>query len=125
MIGFTSSGSFKNIEGFLARIARNDIFDSLSVYGQEGVNALSKATPVDSELTAKSWYYEIKKEKDSWSIIWGNTNDAGGTPVAVLLQLGHGTGTGGYVVGRDYINPALKPIFDKIADEAWKAVIAK
>jgi hypothetical protein len=87
-----------------------------------GVNALSAATPEDSGETANSWYYEIVRDGKYWSIIWGNTHIEQGRPIAVLLQYGHGTRTGGYVEGRDYINPALQPIFDQIATEAWKAV---
>jgi hypothetical protein len=103
-------------------MSRGDIFRSLEQYAQEGVDALSAATPVDSNLTATSWGYEIKRSGRSYSITWTNTNIVNGTPIAILLQYGHGTGTGGYVRGRDYINPALKPIFDKIADNVWKAV---
>lgn len=121
--GWSSKGSFSKTMEFLTRAKDNTVFDSLARYGQEGVRALSAATPQDEGLTASSWTYEIVKESDSWSIIWGNTNIADGTPVAILLQYGHGTGTGGYVVGRDYINPALRPVLDKMATEGWKAVI--
>lgn len=122
MIGYKTSGSFDNTERFLKKILHGDIFATLERYGAEGVAALSAATPKDSGETANSWYYEIKREKGSWSIIWGNNNVVDGRPIAVLLQYGHGTGTGGFVQGRDYINPAMRPIFDRIADEAWKAV---
>jgi hypothetical protein len=122
LITFSSSGSWKRTESFLQRMARNDIFRTLDKYGQMGVQALAAATPRDSGATAASWTYEIKRGFGSYTITWGNTNMAGGSPVAILLQYGHGTGTGGYVQGRDYINPAILPIFDKIADEAWKAV---
>ena len=122
MISASSSGSFDSIESFLKKAASGSIFNTLSRYGQEGVNALAAATPKDSSETANSWTYEIVQDGKSWSIIWGNTNVVDGTPVAILLQMGHGTGTGGYVEGRDYINPALQPIFDRIAAEAWKAV---
>lgn len=122
MISFSSSGDFKNLEKFLAKAQSNTIFDALAKYGQEGVNALSRATPQDTGNTAGSWSYEILKDAKSWSIIWSNSNTIDGVPVAILLQIGHGTGTGGYVSGRDYINPALKPIFDRIANEAWKEV---
>lgn len=121
-IEFESKGSFKGTENFLARLAKGNIFNTLSRYGQEGVDALASATPIDSGLTASSWSYEIKRSRRSFSITWHNTNTVDGTPVAILLQYGHGTGTGGYVQGRDYINPAIKPIFDKIVSEAWKAV---
>lgn len=100
------------------------IFDQLSKYGDEGVAALSAATPTDEGTTANSWYYEIIQDATSWSIVWGNSNVVDGAPIAVLIQHGHGTGTGGYVQGRDYINPALRSIFDRMADDAWKAVTA-
>lgn len=122
MITFENSGSFKNTEAFLQRLDKEDIFRTLEPYARQGVEALSKATPVDSGLTAGDWYYEITKTKGSYRISWMNRNMAGDTPVAILLQYGHGTGTGGYVQGRDYINPAIKPIFDKIADKVWKVV---
>ena len=122
MIGFTTSGSFDKTEAFLRKASSGSIFDQLSRYGQVGVNALSSATPIDSGATAGSWNYEILNDGSSWSIVWGNTNIAAGRPVAILLQYGHGTGTGGYVEGRDYINPALQSIFDQIAADAWKAV---
>jgi hypothetical protein len=122
MFGFSTSGSFDRTEEWLKRLAEGDIYSKLERYGQEGVDALSAATPRDSGETANSWYYEIVRDSTSWSIIWGNSNVVDGRPIAVLLQYGHGTGTGGYVQGEDYINPALKPIFDRIATEAWKAV---
>lgn len=122
MLGFTSSGSFDKTEAWLRKLAEGDIYAQLERYGQQGVDALSAATPVDTGNTAGSWYYEIIKDATSWSIVWGNSNVVDGRPIAVLLQYGHGTGDGGYVEGRDYINPALAPIFDRIATEAWKAV---
>lgn len=121
-ISFSSRGSFKNTEAFLKRVSSGDIFASLEKYGKEGVDALSRATPIDSGLTAQSWSYEVIKDRNSYSIVWSNSNTVNGTPVAIWLQYGHGTGTGGFVSGRDYINPALRPIFDKIADSVWKAV---
>lgn len=125
MISIHSSGSFKGLEDWLMNAMKIDTLDSLRHFGQEGVAALEKATPKDSGETARSWTYEIVKKRNSWSIIWSNTHDANGTPVAVLLQLGHGTGTGGYVPGIDYINPALKPIFDRAVDQGWKVVMTK
>lgn len=122
MISFTSKGDFKNMEKFLEKTRDMSIFDSLSAIGAEGVAALAAATPYDSGLTSSSWTYEIIKDSSSWSIVWGNTNVVDGRPIAILLQYGHGTGTGGYVVGRDYINPALAPIMQKFADAAWKVV---
>lgn len=103
-------------------MSSGDIFNTLERFGAIGVNALAAATPTETGATASSWYYEIKRDGRSYSIIWGNSNVVDGRPIAVLLQYGHGTGTGGYVQGRDYINPALRPIFDQIANEAWRAV---
>ena len=124
MITAESSGSFDNTETWLKKLASGAIFDSLSKYGQAGVDALAAATPVDDGTTAAAWYFEVVKDSKSWSIVWGNNNIVDGRPIAVLLQHGHGTGTGGYVEGRDYINPALKPIMDQMANEGWKAVIS-
>ena len=95
---------------------------NLDKYGREGVAALAAATPIDTGKTASSWVYEIVREAGSASIIFSNTNVVNGEKIAVLLQYGHGTRNGGYVVGRDYINPAIQPIFDKIAEDAWKEV---
>jgi|SRR5690606_22091021 len=122
MITFESSGDFKNLEKFLNTIVRGDIYRALEQFGQAGVDALASATPVESGLTAQSWSYEIEKSRSSVRITWLNTNLQNGLPIAILLQYGHGTGTGGYVAGRDYINPAIRPIFDQIADGVWKVV---
>ena len=94
----------------------------LDKYGREGVNALASATPVESGRTADSWYYEIERSTRSASITFLNSNVNKGVPIAIILQYGHGTGTGGWVQGRDYINPAIQPIFDRLADEAWEEV---
>ena len=123
MIRFQQHGSFKNMESFLTKSTKVDIKPKLEKIGKEGVDALSKATPEDSGLTATSWSYEVSSSGGSHTITWFNDNVVDGVPVAILLQYGHGTGTGGYVEGYDYINPALKPIFDKLADEVWKVVI--
>lgn len=95
----------------------------LDKYGREGVAALSSATPVESGKTASSWSYEIERQNGAVSIVFKNSNVNKGVPIAIILQLGHGTGTGGWVEGRDYINPAIQPIFDKLANEAWEEVI--
>ena len=95
---------------------------NLDKYGREGVAALASATPVDTGLTASSWRYEIQHRNDSVSIAFYNDNIQNGVPIAIILQYGHGTRNGGYVQGRDYINPAIKPIFDKITEDAWKEV---
>lgn len=122
MFSFESSGSLKKTENFLSRMRRDELFNSLERFAQEGVAALANATPFDTGLTSASWDYEIRKTRGSYSIIWTNSYNVDGRPIAILLQYGHGTGTGGYVQGRDYINPAMKPVFDRIADNVWKAV---
>lgn len=122
MISITSSGNTKNTDTFLDRILKGDLFPSLDGYAQRGVDALRSATPEETGLTADSWSYEIERKGDQVTIWWINTNVVNGFHVAIGLQYGHGTGSGGYVQGYDYINPALRPIFDKIADEVWKEV---
>lgn len=121
-ITFESSGSFRNTESFLRNAPKANIRGILESLGQRGVRALSAATPQESGLAAAGWYYEVKRTRGGWEIIWSNSDVESGFPVAVMLQYGHATGTGGWVQGRDYINPAIKPIFDEIADQAWKAV---
>ena len=122
MISFRSKGDFSKATRWMEKAreaARRGILDK---YGREGVAALTSATPVDSGTTAKSWYYEIKNQNGSATITFLNSHINKGVPIAIILQYGHGTGTGGWVQGRDYINPAIQPIFDKIADEAWREV---
>lgn len=122
MLSFESKGDFEATIKWLKQMASGDIYRTLERYGAEGVAALQAATPIESGETAAAWYYEIVQDGTSWSIIWGNNHVEDGRPIAILLQYGHGTRTGGYVEGRDYINPALQPIFDRMAAEAWKAV---
>ena len=122
MITITQSGNFKNTERFLSRAERREIYNRLSKYAVEGVNALSMLTPMDTGKTANSWNYEIRFGRGSVNIYWTNSNINDGIPIAVLIQYGHGTKNGGYVQGIDYINPALRPIFEKIADSVWKEV---
>ena len=122
MIRIKQSGDFSKTERFLKKAQKMDFYKVLGKYARAGVNALASATPVDSGLTASSWDYEIVKEKNRISIYWTNLNINKGVPIAVILQYGHGTNGGGYVQGRDYINPAIQPIFDQIADAAWKEV---
>lgn len=122
MIRFHHKGNFARTERFFHRARRASFFSSLEDLAQAGVDALSRATPVDSGLTAQSWYYEIRNEQGKVSIFWKNSNQNQGVPIAVIIQYGHGTGNGGYVEGVDYINPALKPIFEQIAGKVWKEV---
>ena len=124
MISFKHSGDFKNTEKFLNKAANiNNSISNLEKYALEGVAALALATPKDTGTTAVSWDYEIKKSDGEIRIYWTNNNVVNGwANIAVLIQYGHATRNGGYVVGRDYINPAIRPIFDKIAESAWKEV---
>ena len=122
MFSLNSSGDFKNTFKFFKQATSSNIKDILSTYGQQGVSALASATPIDSGEASSSWSYEVVVEKGAVSIHWTNSSMAGDTPVVILLQYGHGTGTGGYVQGRDFINPAIKPIMDSIADKVWKEV---
>lgn len=122
MISFTTTRSGGRVEDFLNKLKRGDIYNGLDRLAQQGVTALESATPRDSGLAAGSWSYTIEKSRGSARIEWTNSDVENGFPVAIMLQYGYGTGTGGYVQGRDYINPAIKPIFDMIADEVWKAV---
>lgn len=122
MFQFELSGSFNNTEKFLKAMQDQDLFASLETYAKAGVDALSSATPTDSGLAKTSWDYEIKRTKSTLEILWLNKDIESGFPVAIMLQYGYATGTGGYVQGRDYINPAMKPVFDKILDKVWKAV---
>ena len=122
MIKFRQKGDFSKLSKFLERAKEVVHIGNLDKYGQEGVAALSSATPVDTGNTANSWYYEIENKKGSVKISFCNSNIQNGVPIAVILQYGHGTNNGGWVQGRDYINPAIRPIFDKIADDAWREV---
>lgn len=123
MLSFSSSGSTSRTSSFLKKMSEtSSLYASLDSLAQKGVAALQNATPVDSGLTASSWSYEIKIVAGKVTITWLNTNVNDGANVAILLQYGHGTGTGGYIQGYDYINPALQPVFDQIADEVWKKV---
>ena len=123
MITFVQKGDFSNLTRFLERAKNSVHLGMLDKYGREGVAALAAATPVDTGVTANSWGYEIVRKNGAVSIVFKNSNIQNGVPIAIILQYGHATGTGGYVQGRDYVNPAIQPIFDRIADEAWKEVI--
>lgn len=122
MIVIRQQGDFSKLSKYLERLKETARLGILDKYGREGVAALASATPKDTGLTANSWYYEIKRTNNSISLNFGNSNIQNGVPIAIILQYGHGTGTGGWVEGRDYINPAIQPIFDKIANDAWKEV---
>ena len=122
MISFRHKGNFAKLTRYLQRVKGAVRNGGLDKYGREGVAALASATPVDTGLTAKSWYYEISNQNGSATISFFNSNIQNGVPIAIILQYGHGTRNGGWVQGVDYINPALKPIFDRIANEAWREV---
>lgn len=122
MIVVKHKGDFNKTENFLRRISKTDFRHILEKYGREGVAALAAATPVESGLTASSWSYEISISNGRYVISWSNSNVNKGVPIAIILQYGHGTRNGGWVEGRDYINPAIQPIFDKIVAEAWREV---
>ena len=122
MISIEQKGDFKALTAYLKKVNKNTKIDILDKYGQEGVCLLSKATPVRSGKTANSWYYKIERSKNSVSLNFYNSNVNKGVPIAIILQYGHGTRNGGWVQGRDYINPAIQPLFNKLAQEAWKEV---
>lgn len=120
MISFKQTGDFKKTSRYLRKVQHTSLTTELRRYAQEGVDALSRATPVDSGETAASWYYEIRRTPGSIKIEWKNSNIVNGVPIAIILQYGHATGNGGYVQGRDYINPAIQPVFDRISESIWK-----
>lgn len=122
VVMFRQKGDFRRTSDFLKRANRLNLDVILNQYGQEGVEALRAATPKDIGTTANSWSYVVHKGTGSITITWSNSNIVDGVPIAVILQYGHGTRNGGYVQGTDYINPAMKPIFDKIAKRAWEEV---
>ena len=119
-IGFKHSGNFNNLERFLSGASKPDSAAFLDRCGQLGVQALASATPEDTGVTASSWDYEITGGSSYSSIVWTNSVVAGSVPLVILLEYGHGTGTGGYVEGRDFISPAITPVFDQIAEEFWR-----
>ena len=125
MISLTSKGDFRKTEKFMKNARTKKLMSILKQYGEEGVAALMVATPLDTGRTASSWRYEIKVENNCIRLEFHNDNIQNGVPIAIILQYGHGTGTGGWVEGRDYINPAIQPVFDKIANSAWKEAINK
>lgn len=122
MITIESQGEWKLTRNWFDRMTKLDLALIMNQFGKEGVSALAAATPSRSGLTSKSWNYEVTRKGNNWKIAWTNSNVNKGANIAVLIQYGHGTRNGGYVVGRDYINPAIRPVFDKIAQKAWKEV---
>ena len=122
MIRFKQKGDFKNLESFLNKASNFDMRTFLDRYGREGVEALRSNTPIDSGLTASSWDYYVDTNKRTSKIVWTNTHNISGVNIAIILQYGHATKNGGYVQGQDYINPAIRPIMDKIADDVWSEV---
>lgn len=122
MITFRQKGNFSKLNRYFKRVKEVVKVGDLDRFGREGVQALSSATPKDTGLTATSWEYSIERSSNRVSITFNNTNIQNGVPIAIILQYGHGTRNGGYVQGRDYINPAIQPIFDKMAEDAWKEV---
>ena len=122
MIGFRHKGDFSKTTNFLKKAKQLNIKRVLESYGQAGVSALASATPVETGLTASSWSYKIEQTNTSATLVFCNSNIQNGVPIAIILQYGHGTRNGGWVEGRDYINPAIQPIFDKITESAWREV---
>jgi len=123
VISFRHKGDFSKVDRYLGNLKKAIKIRDLERYGREGVSALGSATPVDTGETANSWSYEIKRDANSVTISFHNSHIEKGAPIAIMLQYGHGTRNGGWVQGRDYINPAIQPIFDRITDAAWKEVI--
>lgn len=122
MITFQQKGDFSKTTKFFEKLLNVVKLGELDRYGRQGVEALASATPKDTGRTAESWKYEIVRDRESATIRWYNTNENNGVNIAVILQYGHGTRNGGYVRGRDYINPAIQPVFDDIAETAWKEI---
>lgn len=122
MIKFRQKGDFVNLKRYLEKNKKLDYAKILAPYAREGVAALSSATPIETGLTASSWYYEITETNESVTITFFNSNVQNGVPIAIILQYGHGTRNGGWVEGIDYINPAIQPVFEKIANKAWREV---
>ena len=123
MITFEAKGGWDRTESFLKRAVRLNLAPRLQAAAAEGVAALAAATPKESGLTASSWHADVTVTHGGFTIEWSNSNENAGVNVAIILQYGHGTGTGGYVAGRDYINPAMAPVFREIEDQIWKEVI--
>ena len=123
MINFRQTGDWSKTTNFMKRLKQRKYLSFLDKYGQRGVDALSSATPVDTGKTANSWSYEIRNNDKKVSIVFKNSNIVNGVPIAIILQYGHATRNGGWVEGRDYINPAVQPLFDDMVEKAWEEVI--
>lgn len=121
-ITLEASGNYSSTTTWLQRIGRMSIEQQLARYGLKGVKALASSTPARTGKTAASWYYSVSRNGDTWTLSWNNDNINHGVPIAIVLQYGHVTGTGGWVQGRDYINPAIKPLMDEIAEGVWRTV---
>lgn len=124
MISYKATGDFSKTRSFLERMKALRIAAILERHGRDGVSALAANTPVESGETAASWGYKVSGTRGSYKITWTNSHVNDGVPIAIVLQYGHGTGTGGYVAGRDYINPAIRPVFERIAADVWREVTA-
>lgn len=118
----TVRGDYRKTKKWMEDMRKHEFYNRLEKYAREGVEALSNSTPIDSGKTASSWGYRIEQDADVARIVWTNSNINQGVPIAIIIQYGHGTGTGGYVQGRDYINPAMRPVFDRIVEEVSKEV---
>lgn len=122
LVVMKQSGSLKNFEGFLYKNRKQRLYQLLNEYGKQGVELLRDATPVDTGKTASGWDYEIEVNSQGASLYWVNNNVNEGVPIAILIQYGHATRSGSYVQGVDYINPALRPLFESMATKLWKEV---
>lgn len=122
MFSMSSKGDWSKTERSLKKLLKNELYSDLDKYGQIGVQLLAQATPQETGLTAQSWRYRVIRSGKYPGLEWYNTNTVNGTPVAILIQYGHATGTGGYVQGREFINQAMQPLFDEIAADVWKKV---
>ena len=122
-ISISNSGSFNKTDKFLKKMSENSIYSVLQKYGEIGVAELAAATPIHSGRTSNAWDYRVIIDRTNARVQWYNNNENQGFSVAIGLQYGHGTGTGGYVIGRDYINPTMRPIFDTIADQVWNEIV--
>lgn len=122
MFRLSSPGSFDKTIAYLKRLENGDMFKGLERYGRMGADALSGTTPKETGETARSWGYQIEGNKNKIIISWFNLHENDGVNIAIIIQYGHGTGTGGYVEGRDFINPTMRPIFDQIVDDVWREV---